>query len=1205
MKTLVYLCLLLSLISIDFSAKGQYQSLLWEVSGKDLKKTSYLYGTMHISGKLAFQLGDPFYDAIESADVVALELEPEAWLEALFRDPQVLSWLGGESSDEELYDEYADDSPLPSLRGYWNLGEGQTPFERLRSALLYEPDILNYLMFRYSEGASSVDFEEDTWLDMHIYQVAKKLGRQTIGLETYEQSDSFMRLASQEEAKQEDSREWDEGDIDDYEELTRQLEPAYRRQDLDLIDSLSRNTASAAFRKYILVERNKLFVHNLDSMLRAGQSVFAAMGCAHLPGSEGVIESLRGLGYKVVPISKGTRNAKRRKELDARLYNHAFVPFESSDGLFALKTPTPVYAIKTNKSSASWLSLDLANGANYTVTRLKSYNAINGYRSSDLLAMIDSMIYETVAGEIVSKKEVKIGGHSGFDVLNKTRRGDFQRQLLLVLPEEILVLKLAASGDKVQKGYGAAFFEDIVINQTSRQDQQWVSSDGALQVKMPENILDYRDDSDYNARSDIEALATSSSGKTYYVLQRHVIEMPDFLDEDQYELKRLLTAFEKDRRLELVSYQYCSHQGRVAIKARLKGQGMDGLYFQEGIEALCVVSGLSYIVLSTNETDSIKRENWFNSFSIAAPACPQLFSYESDELHYTTSLPYKPLKTKASLDAMIFNADLEQEQDSPFGTNAAEVLQPPTLAEMISVDFQRFHEYSDGENKEAFIRDKRSLATGIDMQVLNETIDWTESGVTYELTVGDTGTSRRFIHKFVLMNKSFYHLTTCYDSIIGISDFVKNSFENFKSTDTIFPYPHFKLRDDAYFNALTSVDSSLRSRALSITSEMDFTSESAGRIRTLLKDLPYFEVEDANFIKIKLLSGLASDTTSENIDFLIHEFNAYPDSVEYQYVLLQVLLQVKTARAWKAYARLVIEEPPIIFDEMGGSGCEALFDSLRIAAPLLPQLMQLLAIDEYEESIYHLMALAVDSGWLPVQAYRFLVSQIIVEARNELKRLNSNSEEGYSFNTDALFDYCTLLNPIRKEREVTSFFKKVNASRKPQILIDLARFELEHNQPLSDTLISRLARMNDQAHDLYKILREKRLEDRMPEGMTTRESLAKLYLQNLYEKQDSKADSVVLITRRATNIRGVKLDVFFYKVYKSSSRQWLGSILAFDNSDPTNAWPLFIESERSVVLDADEDEMMEMENEYYYLEELNREFVNFGSGKTDFSVQWY
>jgi len=42
-----------------------------------------------------------------------------------------------------------------------------------------------------------------------------------------------------------------------------------------------------------------------------------------------------------------------------------------------------------------------------------------------------------------------------------------------------------------------------------------------------------------------------------------------------------------------------------------------------------------------------------------------------------------------------------------------------------------------------------------------------------------------------------------------------------------------------------------------------------------------------------------------------------------------------------------------------------------------------------------------------------------------------------------------------------------------------------------------------------------------------------------------------------------------------------------------------------VVLDIDEDELMEMENEYLYIEELNREFVNFGSGNTDFSVQWY
>ena len=57
----------------------KYPSLLWEITGNGLKKPSYLFGTMHVSDKLAFHLGDSFYNAIKSADVVALETNPETW----------------------------------------------------------------------------------------------------------------------------------------------------------------------------------------------------------------------------------------------------------------------------------------------------------------------------------------------------------------------------------------------------------------------------------------------------------------------------------------------------------------------------------------------------------------------------------------------------------------------------------------------------------------------------------------------------------------------------------------------------------------------------------------------------------------------------------------------------------------------------------------------------------------------------------------------------------------------------------------------------------------------------------------------------------------------------------------------------------------------------------------------------------------------
>ena len=42
-----------------------------------------------------------------------------------------------------------------------------------------------------------------------------------------------------------------------------------------------------------------------------------------------------------------------------------------------------------------------------------------------------------------------------------------------------------------------------------------------------------------------------------------------------------------------------------------------------------------------------------------------------------------------------------------------------------------------------------------------------------------------------------------------------------------------------------------------------------------------------------------------------------------------------------------------------------------------------------------------------------------------------------------------------------------------------------------------------------------------------------------------------------------------------------------------------------MVIDEDEDAVAELDKEYSYMEELNREFVNFGMGSTDFDVHWY
>src|SRR3954470_6208685 len=79
MKIIVWLLLFVS--TFTYSQSKRYPSLLWKITGKDLKKPSYLYGTMHVSNRVAYYLSEQFFDALRSVDVVGLETNPGEWLE--------------------------------------------------------------------------------------------------------------------------------------------------------------------------------------------------------------------------------------------------------------------------------------------------------------------------------------------------------------------------------------------------------------------------------------------------------------------------------------------------------------------------------------------------------------------------------------------------------------------------------------------------------------------------------------------------------------------------------------------------------------------------------------------------------------------------------------------------------------------------------------------------------------------------------------------------------------------------------------------------------------------------------------------------------------------------------------------------------------------------------------------------------------------
>src|SRR5882757_7847529 len=165
----------------------KYPALLWEITGNGLDKPSYLFGTMHVSSKLVFHLSDSFYLDIRNAEVVALELDPQLWQDQLFRFQKMQTnlrfytqgtpgdYINERSFQLEKYD------------------------DKLKSALSDEPTIINGLLYRTFQ--SRADFEEDTYLDLYIYQTGKKLGKQATGVENYFQTEQLVMEAAQDMMK--------------------------------------------------------------------------------------------------------------------------------------------------------------------------------------------------------------------------------------------------------------------------------------------------------------------------------------------------------------------------------------------------------------------------------------------------------------------------------------------------------------------------------------------------------------------------------------------------------------------------------------------------------------------------------------------------------------------------------------------------------------------------------------------------------------------------------------------------------------------------------------------------------------------------------------------------------------------------------------------------------------------------------------------
>ena len=136
--------------------------------------------------------------------------------------------------------------------------------------------------------------------EMNLMDMATQKGISIKGLETMDSQLAIFDKMSDTDIRQLLIASLNDGPKN---QTDRQLIEAYKQQDLTaLYKMMSESPEIKGHEKELLIDRNTDWVKQLPDMMKE-QSSFVAVGAAHLPGENGVLNLLKKAGYKVEAVN--------------------------------------------------------------------------------------------------------------------------------------------------------------------------------------------------------------------------------------------------------------------------------------------------------------------------------------------------------------------------------------------------------------------------------------------------------------------------------------------------------------------------------------------------------------------------------------------------------------------------------------------------------------------------------------------------------------------------------------------------------------------------------------------------------------------------------------------------------------------------------------------------------------------------------------
>jgi len=1134
--------LLSFLVSLSIYSQTQ-KSLLWEISGNGIEKKSYLYGSMHVTDKVSYHLSDSFFKHLLEADMVANESDPETW---------------GELND--LINQSEANTPFMFYSKFY-----LTPLPKEELLSLFYSNYNYFQNLLSGVDGYNADYSEDTVLDTFIFQTGKKYNKKTVGLENIMESIIPLLKIDDESARPEPENLLIIQKIIKDKNPFDLLKDFYREKDIVMLDSINKLMMSEKAHDAMIVHRNSIMTHSIDSLVRQG-SLFAAVGAAHLAGNKGIIKMLIEKGYTLTPVFDAFTETGKNKQKDIETYfpNPQFKMGSTADGM--VKMPLNKFI----EEDADHLgSPDYINGGVITIKRLPLNYFLKKESTTFNPESLDSLFFENIPGDIIEKQYFETNSYKGYDIKNKRKSGNSQRYKFYITPLEIISISMTGVGEYVRK-YEADVFDPIEIKAFSEQWETFTPQHKGFSVELP--VYHFVKGDFANKINDIELQGYLNANQSYFFLHEKTLNDLETLENTAFENKQIHYEFLLQYKADTLQTHFNEDPKYFTSQSEVNGKK---------VQLKSVIHGNKYYLMGSVNASEDHTNRFFNSFQM------QPFVYQMDLEVLQDTLAYFSVEIPKKINqGLFFNVDrttLDTKNIHLPKNKYYSILS--ATGQTVEVEYYKLGKYDHYTHldsvkaafKKGFIKDydmddyagdyaydyyedeygyddlfveKKGLKTSswkdlmkekeVKWELLNEKeiYDEVRDEHVFEATAIVPSSDQAIQYKAIFKGDSYYILSSLVPKNYQRNDsFIEKVFSTFKPSLESYKNP-FESRFSSFLEDAMSDKDTIRFSALNSAHQLELTKDDFEKVKNFIET---YEFKDSEIdAKETLISAIGAMEDKRVIPYLEALYKKEDTESSVQLEILKALSHQKSKAAYEKISELMAYDLPIPDDSYEINRLFNQFTTdLENAKYLFPNVFDYYQTEEYKSPILSLCLNVLDEGKIQIKKLEPQRKNLLTHAKLELKRIVSwkekddakdEEERNDYYDNEApvsdLITYINILYYFPQDDVLKDLVKKSRALNIPELTMEINRLDVVNK--ISNQAVIEQSLSDPETRFMTALLLLNQDEQAKLNVSDDEISVSALYhLNNLEEK-----DSIQLLKKEVVQRNQKEVTFYFYQVIR-------------------------------------------------------------------------